>query len=754
MDNVPTQYQRYKISLNEMPKYLKDAYVSIEDERFESHNGIDPRRIIGAVYTDVIKILKGQRGLHGASTITQQLLKNTVLSNEVKISRKITEMYMAISLEKQLSKDQILEAYLNTIPLGGTAYGVEAGSYYYFNKSSKDLTLVEAAYLAGVTQSPTGYNAFIEANIQDPTRYINRTKTVLGKMLELGKITNEDYNAAIEQVNAGTLQAEFAITIQEKQVNKNKLNYEWFTRPVIQHVKRDLIEKYKYTDEEAENLLTNGGLKIYSTMNRELQDNTQNILDNDPILTNASRDDGNGIPQPQASAVIMDYKTGQIKAMIGGRGNQPALSYNRAYDSEHFGRAAGSTLKPITVYAPAIDSKFATAATVYDDIPLTGSILKAYNNVDLKNSPNRYSGYTPLREAVRRSVNIYAVKLVNDMGMETSNAYAEKFGINMGKDKTSLSSLALGQFDSGTTTYQMAAAYGVFGNNGIYTDPILYTKVLDKHGNVILESTPKQREVISPQAAFLTYDLLKGPLTYTATKVNLGSMPAGGKTGTSTKDKDLWFSGLTPHYSGSVWIGTDLNEEFKKIGSNSASAIWSKIMKKANEGLSTEDIPQPDGIVRASVCNVSGMLPTELCKIGHAGKSTVISEYFIKGTVPTALCDIHVEAEVNSSNNKLATENTPAALRVKKVFIKRDETPAKAVLDQQYVLPKENDDTPAAPQIPTVPTTPPPPAVDENGEGEGENLEVEDDVASNRLNSSNWVLGDLIPWLSKKNISN
>ncbi|MGM9973542.1 MAG: transglycosylase domain-containing protein, partial [Clostridiaceae bacterium] len=707
----------YSVSIDNIPKQLQDAFISIEDERFESHNGIDPRRIAGAIYTDIIKILKGERGFHGASTITQQLLKNTILSNEVRLSRKVTEIYLAIQLEDKLTKNQILEAYLNTIPIGGPTFGVEAAAEYYFNKSITELTLAESAYLAGATQDPTGYNAFMDSNIQDPSRYINRTKTVLGKMLELQKISNEDYNNAIAEIDAGALQATFAQTIEIRQSAKNKLNFEWFTRPVIDQVKKALIDKYKYTEAEAANLLNNGGLKIYSTMSRELQNHTQDVLNNDPTLVSISKPDENGIIQPQASAVIMDYKTGQVKAMVGGRGDQPALSYNRAYDHTHYGRSPGSTLKPITVYAAAIDSKSATTGTVFEDSPLQGSLLSEYGG-QVKNSPNVYSGYINMRDAVRRSVNIYAIKMVEKIGKPISAAYAEKFGINMGGEEF-LAPLGLGEFKTGTTTYQMAAAYGPFGNSGIYNDPILFTKVEDKNGNVILESSLTQREVLSPQAAFITYDLLKGPLSYTATKAKLGSMPAAGKTGTSSNTKDLWFSGLTPHYSASVWVGKDTYEPKEnlegKFRSNDSASLWSKIMIKANEGLSTADIPMPSGIQRASVCSVSGHLPTELCKKGHAGKTSVVTDYFIKGTVPTTLCDVHVEAEVNSANNKLATENTPAALRVKKIFIKRDYKPSVNLTDQQYVLPTEKDDTVAAP---TIPDTEAPPT-DNNGGNNG-----------------------------------
>lgn len=711
MDEVPTEVRRHVVPISKVPKNLQNAFISIEDERFESHNGIDPRRILGAIYTDVKKILTKQSGMHGASTITQQLLKNTILTNDVSPTRKIQEMYLAINLEKQLTKDQILEAYMNTIPLGGITFGVEAASQYYFNKDVDQLNLLECAYLAGVTQSTDRFNALTTSSQKNPTPYLNRTKLVLSKMKELGKISNDEYTAAINDINAGKLQKTFADVIALRKVeNPNKLNFEWFSRPVISQVKEHLKNKYKYTDSEVEKLLLNGGLQIYTTMDKSIQENTQKVLDDDKTFGIKSYLDKNKILQPQASAVIMDYKTGQVKAIVGGRGNQPPGSYNRAYDLKNFHRPPGSSLKPLTVYAPAIDTKFATAGSVFEDGPLSDEMKNAYPDYK-KDEPNnvdkRVRGNVTVRDAIKYSLNLVALKLEYEMGVKTGAAYAEKFGIDFNNDpseKTSIASLALGEF-WGTNPYYMAAAYGTFGNNGVYTAPILYSKVVDKHGKVLLEAAPEQRKVISPQAAFIMYDMLKGPLSYSATSAPFGAMPVAGKTGTSSDNKNVWFSGLTPHLSAAVWVGEDKPAKLS-ITSNNAAAAWSKIMKKANEGLSTNDIEKPSGIVRASVCADSGLLPTDLCKRYIRG-NRVVTDYFIEGTVPTALCDAHVEAEVNSSNNKLANENTPPELRVKKVFLKRTHKYSRELEDDKYVLPTEQDDTKPAPApAPQPPTTP------------------------------------------------
>ena len=362
MDNLHTDEERYVIDSKKIPTNLKNAFVSIEDERFYSHKGVDIQRILGAAFLDAKKIITRQKGFHGASTLTQQLLKNTILTNDVSIERKIKEAYLAINLEEKLTKDQILTAYLNTIPLGGHAYGIEAASLLYFSKSASDLSLIECAYIAGITQAPSYYSAYNENNVKDPTPYIDRTLTVLSMMHKLQYIDDADYNKAVSDVKNGGL-------VFKSSKKDYRLNYEWFVYPAVSQVKEDLKEKYKYTDEEASQLMVNGGLKIYTTMNRQLQDFTQATLDDYSNLgiSNKETYDNDGVPLLQASATIMDYRTGHVIAMVGGRGKQKPQSTNRAYNDL---RPIGSSTKPLTVYGPGIDQKIITAATTIDDAPL------------------------------------------------------------------------------------------------------------------------------------------------------------------------------------------------------------------------------------------------------------------------------------------------------------------------------------------------------------------------------------------------
>lgn len=673
-----------KTTSSQIPKNLKNAIVAVEDERFYEHKGVDVKRILGAVANDAIYVVTGKGGLQGASTLTQQLVKNTILTNQQTIERKISEIYLSLKLEKMLTKDEILTAYLNHFPVGGIAYGAQAGAQMYFDKNVEDLSLIQCAYLAGVTQAPTSYNAFTPANEKNPSTYINRTKTVLSKMLEHNYITQKEYDKAIKDLNAGKLDF-------KKTTKDYELPYEDFIYPAVDQVEKDLKEKYKYTDEQVQTLIQTGGLKVYTTMDRNLQDYTQNILNNyyNYGINGYDTLDSNGIPLLQASATVTDYKTGKVIAMVGGRGKQGARSLNRAYSSL---RSVGSSIKPLTVYGPAIDTKKATAATVIDDAP----IPKSVSSYSPKNSPDTYQGLIPIRESLRLSSNVGSVQTQLMVGDSTSLAYGEKFGIKFNNNSKNASTYALGQFDNspsdpdGANTYIMSSAIGTFGNNGIYVKPMLYTRVEDQNGNVILENKKQEERVFSPQAAYIVYDMLKGPLTYNAQRANLGYMPAAGKTGTSSQSKDYWFVGLTPHLSGAVWVGYDNQTSIKGGGSGkTASNLWGLIMRKANEGLTTDDIKKPSGIVEVEVCKDSGLLATDLCKNDPRGDRTH-TEMFIAGTEPKSYCETHVNAEVNRINGSLATDNTPAYLKYSKIFIKK-EHPNSVTADYNYVLPSSYD---------------------------------------------------------------
>lgn len=696
IDDLPSTEIRYVISYDEMPQNLINAYISIEDERFMTHKGIDVKRILGAAARDVMVILGKQSGIHGASTITQQLIKNTILATEAssestpldRINRKIKEIYLALQLEQEVSKEEIIRSYLNTIPLSGHIYGVEAASRYFFGKNAKDLTLLECAYIAGITQAPTTYSAYNTGASNYPNGYIKRTQTVLSKMLELGYISQEDFDTAYAQAGENA----FAFS---KLDTDYRVNQEWFVYPAIDQVKDDLKEKYKYTDEEVEKLLVNGGLKIYTTMNTEMQNSVQSILND---RTNLQVDDTSvdnvndyGVPLLQASATVIDYKTGQVKVLIGGRGDQPATSLNRAYDDL---KSIGSTTKPLTIYGPAIDTKLITAGTPLDDTSVSSEIIKKYNfgNINPSNANGSMAGYVTAREALTYSKNLTSIKTVDMLGLDTAIEYGERAGLKYDKLSHTMSALALGQFeqptnnrDGGNTTI-LASAYGSFGNNGVRYEPALYTRVEDATGNILLEKEPKAINLFSPQTAYILYDILKG----SSSKAQFNDIPVAGKTGTTDKSDNYWFAGLTPYYSGSVWIGYDYPQKMSG-GSGSAASLFGKVMAAVHTGLEYKDIEAPSGLVQAKVCKDSGKSPTDLCYQDQRG-NRVKTEYFIEGTEPKSVCDVHVKVAVNSANNKLANDNTPANLLAEKVFIKKPNANPNAA-DYPFVVPTEEDDT-------------------------------------------------------------
>ena len=641
--NYITSSQRYVVDSSAIPDNLKNAYVSIEDERFYDHKGIDVKRILGAVVNNVKTKLQGKSTYHGGSTLTQQLIKNTLLTDESTITRKIKEAYLALGLERELDKDKILTTYLNTIPLGGYVYGVQAASVRFFSKDVSDLNLIECAYIAGITQAPSTYDGLSSANQEDPSRYIKRTKTVLNKMLELGYITEGEYNQGISDLDNGLLE------FTPSSIN-NEMQYEWFTRPAVEQVIEDLMDTLKYTEEEAKKLIATGGLKIYTTMDTSLQDSVQEILDTSSNYNIAFKGGvetvgENGIPKLQAAASIMDYRTGEVKALIGGRGNQPQMSSNRAYGTL---KSIGSTTKPLTAYAPAIDLKILGASSIMSDSPLTSDEIKkaGYNgSFQPQNESRSYSGNLTVREALRISSNVVAVKTITKVGLNNAISYGEKFGLVFGEiSRLNASSVALGQFTNdpkdpdGSNVFKLAAAYGTFGNDGVKTDPILYTKVLDRNGNVLIDNTAKTTQVISAESAYFLYDMLKGPLTYSAQGAKVTNIPTAGKTGTTTSNRDYWFAGLTPYYSAAVWIGYDYDPVTQSTTSMNGGAgrvaapLWGKIMNVAHEGLSYKEITGPNSTVSVSVCNESGLLPTSTCL------PNVHNEIFSSGTEPTTYC--------------------------------------------------------------------------------------------------------------------
>lgn len=689
IEDLSDMENRQIVPLSQIPKHLQDAVTSIEDERFATHHGIDIKRIFGAIIYDIKTMSKAQ----GASTITQQVIKNNILSPEKTFTRKLQEMYLAIQLERKLSKDQILHAYLNTMFLGGNAYGVQAASLYYFGKNVEELTIGESALIAGLTQNPAKFFPYSQRNKDNPENYLQRQKLVLNKMLELGKINQDQYTQALnEPLNFKTTEA--AVSTK----------YQWFIEPAIDQIALDLAEKYNISESEARQKLRTGGYDIYLTINTKVQEKAESVI-NDPkyypkipekdmYYSINSKD--KQLIQPQSAAVIMDSTNGEVIAIVGGRGPHPLRSNNRATDVD-VARQPGSAIKPISVYAPALDKKIITAGSVIEDSPMPQDFVDSNKGWDPKNYNNRFGGLTTIREAVKDSVNLIPVKLLRTLGTSTSIDYLRnKFHLSTietqgGTNDKNLPALALGGLTHGVTPLEMAAAYAVFANNGVYSEPVMYSKVLDNNGTVLLEKTSDQSRAISGQAAYIMGNMLETVAkSGTGTKARFGNMPVGGKTGTSDDHTNGYFMGITPYYSGAVWIGHD-NKQYSVPGlvGGTEAPMWRDIMKVAHEGLEVKAFTKPSGIVSAQVCLDSGKAPTELCALDPRG-SRVKTEIFIEGTEPVELCDIHVSVDVDISTGKLATADCPSELIQKKVFLNKTLNPRATLGDDAYIVPTEN----------------------------------------------------------------
>ncbi len=725
MDRIISNEVRLPVKLSEINKNVQNAFIATEDERFYEHHGVDYKRTIGVTVRYAFSKIVGGDYSQGGSTLTQQLIKNIFLTTDKVESRKIQEMYMALQIEKKVPKDKILETYLNTIFMGGRAYGVEAAARQYFSKSASDLTVIEAAYLAGVTTAPSVYYAFTEENQKNPTFYEDRTKTVLDQMNRNGFLTDAELKQYRNEITKNGITFKYTTL-----TNGGKYNYEYFTRPVVSRVVDDMVERLGITREKAEENLALGGYKIYTTMNRAVQENTVKEVNNKDNYQFKEYVDSNGIIQPQVAAVISEPSTGYVKAIAGGRGEQVVAGPNRAASSYYL-RAIGSATKPLTVYSAGIDSKIFDSATVFEDSPLTLEQRKAYfageadaNPTDPTKPGNSYGkwwGYTNSRDALRRSSNLVTLKALFAIGEPVAQTYATKYGLVLPPENYRGASMyALGQYANingkdGANPLIMANAYGTFANNGVKNDAVLYTKVVDAAGKVILENKPKGEQIIKPGSAYIMWDLLKSVVdgNTSISKVKFSNMPVAGKTGTTQDNKELWFAGTTPYYSAAVFIGSDDHKSVidKTTGAGMSSAIggiklWNKIMAFPHDGLQVKDLDVPNDIVKVAVSYDSGTLPTDLTRRDPRGNRT-IEEWFFRDRVPKTFDNVHVEVEVNKLTGKLANFWTLPIFREKRVFITRNYTPEVKLEDQKYVLPKEFDQGPEKDGY-TVPSTQPP----------------------------------------------
>lgn len=714
---------RTMVTIDQIPEYVQNAFIAIEDERFYDHNGIDIQGILRAGMT---LITSGGKTKQGASTITQQLLKNNVfdfMSEEGmadKIERKIQEQYLALKLEEEMSKEEILEAYLNTINLGQNTLGIQSASERYFGKDVSELTIAEAAVLAGITKSPEGYNPIKNQGANE-----KRKTLVLNNMLEQGKIDQAEYDAAIEEDVYSKIK-----NVNESITESAKVN-SYFTDAVIQSVLEDLKELKGYSDTQAYNALYGEGLQIYSTMNPKIQtimdeeaanpDNfpgtykiglqyAMTTVKADGTTTNYSQEmmqayfkeknnvnsyellyeseeaaqaaideyeadvieEGDTVYrdvkmtiQPQVSMIVIDQHTGEVQGIIGGRGEKTAnLTLDRAVDSV---RQPGSTFKIVSAYAPALEAGGMTLATTQYDGPYLyedGSDIRLVKNW----TGDAYQGWTSLRKGIEQSMNILAVKTYTENGSAMGLSFLDKFGFTT-IQKTATDngkndygpSVALGGLTNGVTNLELTAAYATIANEGTYQEPIFYTRVEDSQGNVIIDKTADREthSVLSEENAWLLTSAMQDVVTKgTGTAVNFSGMTIAGKTGTTSDDKDVWFVGYTPYYTAGAWAGYDMPAKLKgKEEKGYHKKLWKSVMSRIHEDLENKSFEKPDGIVSVAVCSESGKLPVAgLCDCDQRG-SMVVTEYFAKGTEPTESCNVHIMAQVCPVTGLLATEN-------------------------------------------------------------------------------------------------
>ena len=587
--------KRQIITLEEMSPYIPKAYVSIEDERFYEHHGVDIKRTAGAIYT----YIKNEGfSSFGGSSITQQLVKNITNDKEDSVDRKVREWILAYELEQTLPKEKILEKYLNIIFVGADVYGVELGSQYYFNKSAKDLTLVESAYLAGITHLPNQYNPF--ENLDNEKIIKDRTKIVLKKMFELGNITQKEYVNAIAEVNEG---------LKFNQGNKVETIYSYHTDAALNQVIEDFAKENNMSIALAKSYIYSNGLTIYTTQDTQIQKTMEEEFKNTAYVLPSRTREGE---IAQAAMVVIDHKTGFVLGCVGGIGEKTvSRGLNRATQST---RQTGSAMKPLSVVGPALQEGIITPASIYNDSKTTFTLKNGIKYTP-KNSGS-YRGNITVRQAIETSQNIPFVKIMEQLTPEKSREYLLKMGISTLTENDNDLSLAIGGLDKGISPLEMAAGYATIANNGVYIKPTFYTKVVDSKGNVVLEAKQPTERVYSESVAYILKHLLIQPVKGTrgtAKFCAIDGIDVAAKTGTTDYDYDRWLCGFTPYYTAATWYGYDYNETVKYNGQNPAGLMWSAVMTKIHSGLESAVFEVPEWVGTYKICKSSGMLATSRC---------------------------------------------------------------------------------------------------------------------------------------------
>ena len=539
---------RMPVKLDQVPQNLQDAFVAVEDNRFYDHIGVDPRGIARAIWAN----LRGRTVSEGGSTITQQLAKNAYLTQDRTLKRKIQEVFLALRLEHQYTKSEILELYLNQIYFGQGAYGVQAAARTYFGKDVEDLTLNECAMLAGIPKSPNYYSPL--NNLQAAQE---RKATVLDQMVKYGYL---------DSATAEKTKQEKPDLVKPDPAKDDKGEASYF----VDYVTQKLIDKY------GADAVYKDGLQVYTTIDMDMQRAAEKAMKGLP----SGRKDSNGVVQPQGALVALDPHTGYVKAMVGGRGTD---QFNRATMAE---RQPGSAFKPF-VFAAALENKF-SPSTVINDSPIK------IGDWEPQNDEHTFSGAVTMRQVAQHSMNVPTVKIAQKLGIEKVLYYAQEMGISTlvmdGPHNDKNLASALGGLTKGVTPLELTSAYGTFANKGVHVDPVVIVKVLDRNGKVIDEANPEQHNVISESSAADLTSMLQDVIRAgTGRRANIGR-PAAGKTGTTSDYHDAWFVGYTPDLVASVWIGNDDNTSLGGIyGGTVPATIWKNFMTEALKGTPAKD---------------------------------------------------------------------------------------------------------------------------------------------------------------------
>ena len=669
--NEPVEYEK-------IPEDLINAFVCIEDKRFFEHNGIDWKRTAGAALNYFFNF----KDEFGGSTITQQLIKNVTGEDDYSLERKMQEIFWAVDLESKMSKEEILCSYLNIINLSNGCYGVGAAADYYFSKELNELTLGECVAIAAITNNPSYYDLK-----NNPENNKSRRRIILDEMLSQGYIDEAEYNKAYSEKIILNLQ------------NRNNGINSWYVDMAIEDVIDDLVSEKGYTREHASRLIYTGGLKIYTAMDHEIQELLEKYYEKTKNFSWK-----NGAKNPQSAMIIINPYNGAILGVAGAVGEKQGNRL-QSYATDSL-RPAGSVIKPISVYAPAMEKGIINWSTVYDDTPFNFSGIQEpkSSNAWPKNVTRTYRGLTNINYAIEQSVNTVSVKVLKDLGLETSfdflknklhiDSLIESQTLENGRvisDKD-YAALGLGQFNYGVSLLEITAAYSIFVNKGVYSAPRSYYTVTDSKGNIILENKYQGEAVISEENAIIMTKMLQNVLSNgTAKSITLqNKLDCAGKTGTTQDNCDRWYIGYTPYYVGGVWYGYEypkpLDASTNKICIETWDAIMTKLHKKYLENGNAKSFAVSENIVKAEYCSDSGMLVGEACKKDPRGERTEVG-YFVKGSEPAQKCKTHVLVRYDSVEKCIASNEckNEDIILVGMLNIKRSFPVQIYVTDAQYV---------------------------------------------------------------------